>query len=268
MEKSANPFQYWAANDFSPDRVLEYFIEDYNYSRFIQSRRNVFIRGERGSGKTMTLLYHALATQRCKAKRDSAECSLDQIGIYIPCNTPLMQRTEHELLSPFKARVLSEHFLVLGISYWLAKTLGENWDLMGHIDTVGLTDDLEDAIGRTLPGGESFLKQVLAFVKREVRETQEAINRADSDTFYRDALSFATFLMPLLELLQRIECLSTSHFLLMIDDAHDLNWHQIRVLNSWIAYRDHALFSFKVATGNGRSATVDYSYGRFDSGRT
>ena len=85
-------------------------------------------------------------------------------------------------------------------------------------------------------------------MRREVRETQEAINRADSDTFYKDALSFGTLLLPLLELLQRIECFSKSHFLLMIDDAHDLNRHQIRVLNSWIAYRDHALFSFKVAT--------------------
>ena len=145
MEKSANPFQFWAANDFSPDKVLEYYIEDYNYSRFIQSRRNVFIRGERGSGKTMTLLYHALATQRCRAKRDSSDYPLDQIGIYIPCNTPLMQRTEHELLSPFKARVLSEHFLALGISYWLAKTLDENSDLMGDVDTVVLTEDIEDA---------------------------------------------------------------------------------------------------------------------------
>ena len=34
----------------------------------------------------------------------------------------------------------------------------------------------------------------------------------------------------------------------MIDDAHDLNEHQIRLVNSWIAYRDHSLFSIKVAT--------------------
>ena len=54
--------------------------------------------------------------------------------------------------------------------------------------------------------------------------------------------------MPLFEVLQRIQALSGSHFLLMIDDAHDLNEHQIRVLNAWIAYRDHSLFSFKVAT--------------------
>jgi hypothetical protein len=33
----------------------------------------------------------------------------------------------------------------------------------------------------------------------------------------------------------------------MVDDAHDLNMHQKKALNSWIAYRDNTLFSFKVA---------------------
>lgn len=249
MTKPAtNPFQFGAANDFSPEKVLEYYIEDFNYSRFLHSTRNVFIRGERGSGKTMTLLYHALATQRCKAERDGVKCSLEQVGIYIPCNTPLMHRTEHELLNAFRARVLSEHFLVLGISHWLAKTLDDNMELFGSIDAVNVCEEFEDVVGRQLPSGDSFLKRVLAFVRREVRDTQERINRADSDTFYSEALSFGTFLMPLFKMLHGIGSLSNTHFLLMIDDAHDLNKHQVQVLNSWIAYREHALFSFKVAT--------------------
>ena len=66
MHKAGNPFVFGAANDFSPDEVLEYYIEDFNYSRFLNSTRNVFILGERGSGKTMTLLYHKLATQQRK----------------------------------------------------------------------------------------------------------------------------------------------------------------------------------------------------------
>ena len=36
--------------------------------------------------------------------------------------------------------------------------------------------------------------------------------------------------------------------MVMIDDAHNFNGHQIRALNSWIAYRDRSLFSLKVAT--------------------
>ncbi len=248
MEEHANPFQFWAANDLSPEKVLEYYVEDFNYSRFIDSTRNLFIRGERGSGKTMTLLYHALATRRCKAKNENRECSLDMVGIYVPCNTPLMHRTEHELLNAFRARVLSEHVLVLGIVHWLAKALDDNSDLIGPVDATTMANYLTDALGRKLPVSESFFRQVLLFARAEIRNTQKAINRADSDTFYENALSFGTLLMPLFEVLQEIDALSDSHFLLMIDDAHDLNEHQIQVLNSWIAYRDHGLFSFKVAT--------------------
>ena len=55
--------------------------------------------------------------------------------------------------------------------------------------------------------------------------------------------------MPLLSLCRRtISSLSNSHFLLLIDDAQALNEGQIKTLNSWIAFRDHSLFSFKVAT--------------------
>ena len=248
MDKNSNPFQFGAANEFSSDEVLEYYIEDYNYSRFVNSTRNLFILGERGSGKTMTLLYHKLATQRRRTEKKGERCSLDHIGVYIPCNTPLMHRTEHELIDRFRAGVLSEYFLVLGIVYWLAKTIDENADLIGaQPDT--LSGDMEDAIGRELPaGGKTFVKRILAFAKQENREMQLAINRADSKVFYDRALSFSTLLMPLIETLRQIPNLTKSHFLFMVDDAHDLNEYQIRVLNSWIAYRDHPAFSFKVAT--------------------
>ncbi len=251
MASNSNPFQFGAANDFSPGKVLEYYVEDFNYSRFINSRRNIFILGERGSGKTMALLYHTLDTQRCKAKRDGEECSLDQIGVYIPCNTPLIHRTEHELLSPFKAEVLSEHILALLVAHRVAGVLDEHADLVGHISRETLDDlgdDLGSAIGRDLPDESSFFKQVLVFARNEILETQRAINKADSGAFYGQALSFSTLLMPFFETLRRIDALSQSHFLLMVDDAHDLNKHQVQVLNTWIAYRDHSLFSFKVAT--------------------
>lgn len=188
---------------------------------------------------------------------------MDYIGIYVPCNTPLMHRTEHELLNEFKARVLSEQFLVLGIVHWLAKTLDENAALIDTTRTRTLGEDLGDSIGRRMPTMESFFKQVLVFAKQEILKTQRAINRAESESFYNEALSFSTLVVPLLELLRRIPDLSATHFLFMVDDAHDLNKHQIRVLNSWIAYRDHPGFSFKVATVKVDRPTLLTSTGGF-----
>lgn len=244
----ANPFQFGAANDLTPDELLDYYIEDFNYSRFIRSKRNVFVLGERGSGKTMTLLYNGLTAQRRKSELADISTDLDWIGVYVPCNTPLIHRTEHELLKRFKAAVLSEHFLVLALVHHVALTLDQNADLVGAEGTAELATELGDALGRDLPKGKTLFQRLLTFTALETNQTQQRLNRADSDSFYAQALSFPSLVVPLLQTLRRIPALANSHYLLMIDDAHDLNVHQLRCLNSWIAYRDHSLFSFKVAT--------------------
>ena len=59
MSEIKNPFEYEAANNLSDEDIINYYIEDYNYSRFIRSTKNIFLIGERGSGKTMTLLYNS-----------------------------------------------------------------------------------------------------------------------------------------------------------------------------------------------------------------
>jgi predicted AAA+ superfamily ATPase len=65
-----NPFEYETANKLSEEKICDFYIEDYNYSRFIRSKRNIFLVGARGTGKTMTLLYNSLPVQIYKAKKD------------------------------------------------------------------------------------------------------------------------------------------------------------------------------------------------------
>jgi hypothetical protein len=85
------------------------------------------------------------------------------------------------------------------------------------------------------------------FLQREIRLTQQKINSFDNDEFYESAFSFSSAVIPLLQACKSIPKLSKSHFLFMIDDAQDLNTHQRETLNSWVSYRDHIDFSFKVA---------------------
>src|SRR5690242_8929822 len=98
MSSYRNPFEYEQATTFKPDFVREVFIEDHNFTRFIQSNRNVFVVGERGSGKTMTLLYNSTAVQRAKADASGGHFDSSFIGVYIPCNTTLTHKKEYELL--------------------------------------------------------------------------------------------------------------------------------------------------------------------------
>lgn len=251
MEKLQNPFEYEAANNLRPQDIIDYYIEDFNFSRFIQSTKNIFLIGERGSGKTMALLYNSIYIKNLREKNNSV-VSFDKVGIHIPCNTPLFMKKEYLLVSDdFKKAIISEHFLVLSILYSIADSLSRIDEVVNALEEVSdcLFDDLEYMWNICLDRNSGNLfKAVKKFVNRENIATQKKINAFDSDSFYDNALSFSSSVLPFLQTLRQIEILKDSHFMLMLDDAHDMNEYQIKALNSWIAYRDHSLFSFKVAT--------------------
>ena len=243
-----NPFEYEAANKLKSDQILEFYIEDFNYSRFVRSRRNVFLVGERGTGKTMTLLFNSLPVQLKKAQRDGAAINLDLVCVYVPCNTPLTHKTEYALLEEFQGKVISEHFLVISILFGIVDTLANVPKLLDGADTSAITRELEYILGFDLPTGVSLFDALKLVVQKENHEAQKAINAKRLQAFYENARSFSTGVLPLLSTIRKIPKLHDSHFALMLDDAHDLNEFQVKILNSWVAYRDNSLFSFKIAT--------------------
>jgi hypothetical protein len=255
MKQFKNPFEYEAANNLPDEDIIDFYIEDYNYSRFLNSNRNIFLVGERGSGKTMTLLYNSYKVQYKKRARNGEEVNYDYIGIHIPCNTPLFHKKEYLLFNDdFKASILCEHYLVLTIVFSICESLKDIEELKQVIDgdktkVDELFDEFEylidvNDLNRTI----GFVESIRRFVARELNISQRKINSENANTFYENAYSFSSIVIPFIKILKNISILSKSHFLIMIDDAHDLNKFQIRNLNSWIAYRDHTDFSFKIAT--------------------
>ncbi len=275
MNPESNPFEFEAANNLTDELIADYYIDDFNYSRFIQSKRNVFLVGERGSGKTMALLYNRWRLQKLIAERKGEEPSLSKIGVYIPCNTPLTHKTEYELLDEFQGTVLSEHFLVLSLAYGLAETLSEIPDVLEGADGSLLSSQANYVLGADLLEGIGFFEAVKQFLQHELLATQRKINSGNRKAFYENTFSFASVFVPLLNMCaSKIPRLKDSHFLLLLDDAHALNKYQIRALNDWIAYRDHSLFSFKVAvvkvgahtkiTSSGGSILEGHDYTQID----
>jgi len=251
MKTIPNPFEYEAANNLSEEEILNFYIEDHNFARFIRSTKNIFLVGERGSGKTMTLLFNSFSIQHLRYKKESQPISFERIGIHIPCNTPLFHKKEYLLLEEeYKRFIVCEHFLVLNILFSIARTLSNIPEIESNILKMdnSLLEDIQFAWGTDkVFRKENFMNDVKNFVNREVRATQVKINSFSEDTFYENSYSFSSLLLPFFDFLRSIECLKKSHFLIMIDDAHDMNEYQIQTLNSWIAYRDHSIFSFKVA---------------------
>lgn len=250
MERT-NPFEFVGANDLSAEKILDYYIEDYNYSRFIQSSRNVFLIGERGSGKTMMLRYNSFPIQYQKAVLENRECDYRFVAFLISPG-PIFDKNEYQLVSdPVKQSKLSEHYLVTSILYSIADTLSHipvffKDNEKCKIDFIGKINYLWDIKLQELD--ENPFEAIKLYADKLLVDTQRFINRYDSDSFYEQCVSFASSVLPLLNYLRLIPVFQESHFIIMIDDAQELNPLQIRMINSWIAYRDHSLFSIKVAT--------------------
>ncbi|MDB5278433.1 MAG: hypothetical protein JWR61_3388 [Ferruginibacter sp.] len=254
-KRPTNPFEYEAAVNFATDELIEYFVEDHNYSRFIQSGRNIFIVGERGCGKSMTLLYNSYQKQFRKAAKDKVAFDYSKLGIYIPCTNALFFKKEYELINnPFKVSVLSEHFFVLAIAFELSNVLSTISDICSEEEEQVIRQDLDYILNIKLPSEFSVFKGLVKYFQKLNSETQNQINNSE-DSFSDRCVSFYSLIIPLVRIIKSIDKLDHTHFLLLIDDAHDLNSHQIRALNSWIAYRDHSDFSFKVAVAKVRKHT-------------
>ena len=277
MAQNNNPFEYEQATKFTNEEIIDYYIEDFNYGRFIHSRRNVFLVGERGTGKTMALLYHALPVQILLSRAKEEKIKLDLIPVYIPCNTPLTHRQEYKLLPSVKASLVSEHFFVFSIMHAIITAIAKADVGLVKEEQDKLLIDLEFILNIKFPDNHSTFEAILLALERVNVQAQKSLNSREDDPNLTNLLSFNSGLHPLLATLRRVDIFSKSHFSLMIDDAQLLNEYQIKLLNSWIAYRDNDLFSFKVtttrvdaptyATAAGGSILEDHDFIRLDMER-
>ena len=264
MNHRHNPFEYEQATTFAPTFVREVFIEDHNFTRFIQSNRNVFLIGERGSGKSMTLLFNSIAVQILDGGRSRLPDALPHLGIYVPCNTPLFHKREHELVeSPEMAGIISEHFMVIGIAFAIAKGMNLFASSIQRSNERKLREEFIYVLGADLLPHRPIMEALESYLQKQARSSQENLNRLDLDGFRGQAFTFSSLIHPLLSAIGRLPSLNNPHFLILIDDAHDLNSYQMEALNSWISYRDRSLFSFKVAVAD----SVKYKF-RTASGGT
>lgn len=261
MDRKKNPFEYDAAPNLSPELLVEWFIEDHNFSRFVQSSRNVLINGERGSGKSMALIYNSIRYQKIRQSLKGEAFPNSHIGFYIPCNTALTHKQEYLLLPEVEQAITSEHFLAYGIGASIAKDCMAIADDFSESDNQSLVEEFSYLFGANpVPEQKPFV-YLRRLIQSKLRQDQEKMAKGTLVETPDEPTSFYTFVLPILEALKNTTLLKDSHISLLIDDAHDLNSHQKKVLNSWLGYRDHSVFSFKVAIAGIRVYDLRTAFG-------
>ncbi len=246
MCKYDNPFEYKAAGKLEPEKIVNFY-QDHNYSRFIHSHSNVYLVGDRGSGKSMALRYYSLPIQLFKAGNDINNLDLSIICIYVPCKTVLTYKKEYELEEDLQASVISEHFLVASIIFEIAKTFEEAKIEVEKEEKEEIYKEINYLLDIELPERKTIWESISSYMNKEMGLAQNELNSKQPDMSNKTAFTFLSIVIPFLGCLKKTKRFSNSHFSLMLDDVHDLNPYQIPIVNSWIAFRDNSLFSFKVA---------------------
>lgn len=242
-----NPFEYDAAPNLAPELLVEWFIEDHNFSRFIESSRNVLINGERGSGKSMALIYNSLFYQKLRQSIKNEKFPPSHVGIYVPCNTALTHKEEYRLLPEIEQAILSEHNLAFGIGAAIAKDFLRITDDFSANDQALLIDEFAYLTGGTPTKDQSPFAFLQRAIRDRIKSDQVQLAKGNRVELNFETSSFYTLILPILSVLKQTDLLGNTHLSLLLDDAHDLNPYQRKVLNSWLGYRDHSIFSFKVA---------------------
>lgn len=263
MTRQSNPFEFDAAPNLDPEHLETWYVENRQASKALESNRNIIMTGERGSGKSMTLMYHSLDFLVRREKTEGALESGSPFGIFVPCKSALMLKEDYKLLEEIEQKRISASILIFSVISALAKQMQPFSRLMTPSAKSELVDDICFELDVRVDDFHStecpfvFLGRA---IKKSIRESQEALRYSQkfNDEVYG---SFGLLVLPLIEAIRSIEPFKKLHFSFLIDDAHDMNDTQKKVLNSWLAYRDRAAFSFKVALANKRSYNFETIHG-------
>jgi hypothetical protein len=243
-----NPFFYIEANSLNPDDLINYFIDEYNHNEYIQSSKNIFLIGERGSGKSMTLKFSSFPVQKLYDKKRGMSINYTNIGVYVQVSPVLFEKKEFELISdPLKMALLCEHYFVLVTSLNLIETIYKHCkDILSLDDKKRFRKKIKTIFDIIIAEDDDPFEGLYDVLKSNQNKTQKAL-LSINENYPEDTLSFFSFLLPLIDILKSLECFHNAHFNFLIDDAQNLNEYQQKLLSSWIGYRDHSDYSLKIS---------------------
>ena len=184
MTNYVNPFEYEAASKLTSEQLVAYYSEDFNYSRFVESKKNIFLVGERGTGKTMALLYHSLPVKKRRAQKEKQKLDLSMISVYVPCNTPLFHRQEHDLLDHLHASLVSEHCLVVSIMREVVETVSGIKELFDSSKVEAVRDEIAYVLSLKLPDTPDLFRALSLAFDKSITTVQKVLNEKSIVEFY------------------------------------------------------------------------------------
>ena len=262
-----NPFVVESPEKLTPKEIVDLFVSKYTQIESVRQRKHTLIWGTRGSGKSMMLRF---LEPRCQilVAGDWAqflEGDTPSLAIYCPCKEGQFNKTELLLLDANSSQILSEHLLNLSIGDRIANCCRTQFapdaftkpardefakTVSGLFDRTSIRASLREASGRATKEEYPFLwlEELFASEMGKISRFLRSNSLHGQQGAYDGATSgYHDFLLPMVRAVQQLFGQPRLSLYLLIDDADKLTRDQQKIINTWIANRDHHVLCIKVA---------------------
>lgn len=274
-----NPFVVYSPEDINPEEFKEIFIKEYTWINALETPKDFFIYGTRGSGKSMLLNYLEISHQLCYFDHDLMSFFQEDrkhkyIGIMVHITREQLDTDRYELLikNNFEEkgfiRDLCMHDLVMTILYRIIKTFIETKKMNEYINSIDVTrvkefcqknyKDLDRqhihniSFDQEKTNTEMFNRLANIFKEERINVKYYTDDKFQiKDTVYRGNYSSFDFMFNFITEIKKILNLADFCFYILMDNGDQTKSTMQLCIDSLIAQRSHSDVCFKVAVKKG-----------------
>lgn len=274
-----NPFLVYSPEDINPEEFKEIFVKEHTWINALETPKDFFIYGTRGSGKSMLLNYLELSHQLCYFGHDlvsffQKDRKHKYIGIMVHITRERLDTERYELLikNNFEQRGfitdLCMHDLVVTILYRIIKTFIETKKMNKYINSIDVTrvkefcqkyyEDLDRrhihniSFDQEKTNTEMFNRLANIFKEERIILKYYIDDKFQiKDTVYRGNYSSSDFMINFITNIKKILNLADISFYILMDNGDETKSTMQLCIDSLIAQRSHSNVCFKVAVKKG-----------------
>ncbi len=273
-----NPFVVYSPEDITPENFKEMFVKEHTWINALETPKDFFIYGIRGSGKSMLLNYLELSHQLWYFNNNLIDfLGKDSIhkylGIMIHATHEELNTPRYELL--LKNNLCKEGFvkdlsmndLVMVILYKIINTLIETQKMAEYINTIDSElvkefcekeiEDLDERHIHTLSldkfTNTELLKEIAKIFLNERKIIKYyAIDKFQiKDSTYEGNYTSFEYLRNFIIEIKNLLSIKDSSFYILIDNADEIKKTMQQCIDVMISQRQHKDVCFKVAVKKG-----------------
>jgi uncharacterized membrane protein YwzB len=283
-----NPFAVYSPEDMSPEEFKSIFVKERTWLNALETPKDYFVHGSRGSGKSMLLNYLEFSHRLCyfenslsKFLKENGEHKYIGIMVHITRWELNTQRYELLIKNNFAEKCivteLCMHDLIMTILYRILKTFIETNEMAKYINDfdskkikdfcVKVTSNLDALNIHTVSfDGDYINTELLRILASIFSKERTFIKLYANETFqmrlcnYKGNYSSFMFMHDFIIQIKRLLNLEDYSFYILLDDGDDTKKTMQQCIDSLISQRQHKVVCFKVAVKKG----VFWDYGNIE----